>query len=120
MNKSKYWISVAIPCTAFSLEAVGNFLFEMGALGIEEQDRNLIAYFPGDLSLQKIQHSLNTYLEGIKEWRWNKFVEYPDYSQLTLPVTEHISTNHFELPIHPGVTEEEIGFIQNSLTEILT
>jgi dTDP-4-amino-4,6-dideoxygalactose transaminase len=65
-------------------------------------------------------HLQPTYLKGIKEWRWNKFVKYPDYSKLTLPVTETISTSHFELPIHPGVTEDEIKVIQNALREILT
>ena len=64
-------------------------------------------------------HLQPTYLEGIKEWRWNNFVEYPDYSLVSLPVTEMISTSHFELPIHPGVTEADINEIQNALKHIL-
>jgi dTDP-4-amino-4,6-dideoxygalactose transaminase len=63
-------------------------------------------------------HKQPTYLQGIKEWRWNKFVKYPDYSKVKLPNTERISENHFEIPIHPGVTPLEIGLIQDALKEI--
>ena len=65
-------------------------------------------------------HKQPTYLEGIKEWRWNKFVTYPDYSKITLPVTERISTSHFEIPVHPGVTETDIKEIQTALREIFS
>jgi dTDP-4-amino-4,6-dideoxygalactose transaminase len=63
-------------------------------------------------------HQQPTYLEGIKEWRWNNFIEYPNYSSLKLPITEKIAKTHFEIPIHPGVTEDELIFMQESLTEI--
>ena len=65
-------------------------------------------------------HLQPTYLKGIREWRWNKFVDYPDYSKISLPVTELISTSHFEVPIHPGVTEQEINLIQSALREIFS
>ena len=63
-------------------------------------------------------HKQQTYLQGIKEWRWNKYVNYPDYSRVSLPITERISENHFEVPIHPGVTETEVEIIKNALKEI--
>ncbi|MHA1206345.1 MAG: DegT/DnrJ/EryC1/StrS family aminotransferase [Candidatus Hodarchaeales archaeon] len=65
-------------------------------------------------------HKQPTYLEGIKEWRWNKFVKYPDYSKVSLPITERISTSHFEIPVHPGVTEADIKVIQTTLGEIFS
>jgi perosamine synthetase len=65
-------------------------------------------------------HKQPTYLNGIKEWRWNKFVHYPDYSKVSLPVTESISTSHFEIPVHPGVTEADIEVIQAALREIFS
>ena len=65
-------------------------------------------------------HKQLTYLEGIKEWRWNKFVTYPDYSKVSLPVTERISTSHFEIPVHPGVTKADIEVIQTTLREIFS
>ncbi len=63
-------------------------------------------------------HKQPTYLQGLKEWRWSQFVKYPDYSKVSLPNTERISENHFEIPIHPGVTPSEIELIQNALEEI--
>jgi perosamine synthetase len=63
-------------------------------------------------------HKQPTYLKGIQEWRWNEFVNYPDYNKVELPITERISENHFEIPIHPGVTESEIETIGNALSEI--
>ncbi|MHA1995484.1 MAG: DegT/DnrJ/EryC1/StrS family aminotransferase [Candidatus Hodarchaeales archaeon] len=65
-------------------------------------------------------HKQPTYLQGIHEWRWSKFVKYPDYSQVNLPITDRISQNHFEIPIHPGVTEPEIEMIRNALNEIFS
>ncbi len=63
-------------------------------------------------------HQQPTYKEGIKSWRWSKYVEYPEYSKLTLPITEKIARSHFEVPIHPGLTEEEVQKIQSVLTEV--
>ena len=65
-------------------------------------------------------HKQPTYLEGIKEWRWSKFVSYPNYSKVSLPVTERISTSHFEIPVHPGVTDNDIEIIQSTLREIFS
>lgn len=65
-------------------------------------------------------HRQPTYLEGIKSWRWSKFVNYPDYSQVKLPITEKIARSHFEVPIHPGVTSDEISIIQDALHDIFS
>lgn len=65
-------------------------------------------------------HQQPTYLDGIKTWRWNKFVNYPDYSKVSLPVTERIAHSHFEVPIHPGITSDEVAAIQNALKEIFS
>ena len=63
-------------------------------------------------------HQQPTYQRSIKAWRWSKYVDYPDYSKLSLPITERIARSHFEVPIHPGVTEEEVQRIQSILTDI--
>jgi perosamine synthetase len=65
-------------------------------------------------------HQQPTYLEGLKEWRWSKFVKYPDYSDIKLPVTERIAFNHFEVPIHTGITEKELTYIQDALTDFFS
>ena len=65
-------------------------------------------------------HQQPTYLDGIKSWRWSKFVNYPDYSQVSLPVTEKIARSHFEVPIHPGITSDEVIAIQDALNDIFS
>ncbi|NHJ02399.1 MAG: DegT/DnrJ/EryC1/StrS family aminotransferase [Candidatus Heimdallarchaeota archaeon] len=64
-------------------------------------------------------HQQHTYLDGIKKWRWSKFVTYPDYSKVSLPNTELIAATHFEIPIHAGLTEVDVQMIQEALVEII-
>ena len=56
--------------------------------------------------------------QHINEWRWAKYVSYPDYTQISLPNTEYAATHHFEVPIHPGVSEEDAHIIGENLQEI--
>ncbi len=65
-------------------------------------------------------HKQQTYREGIKNWRWSRYIKYPDYSKVSLPITDRISTSHFEIPIHPGVTKNEISVIQDTLERIFS
>jgi perosamine synthetase len=62
-------------------------------------------------------HKQDTYLD-IKKWRWARFVDYPDYSQLSLPVSEDISAQHFDIPVHPSLTREEKEMIQEAFKKI--
>ncbi len=55
----------------------------------------------------------------INNWRWAKFVKYPDYSNLYLDYSEKISKNHLEIPVVPSLTEEERTHVGNVLKEIL-
>ena len=49
---------------------------------------------------------------SIHEWRWAKAgIPYPDYSLTSNPITERIAKNHFEIPVHPGVTQENLDVI---------
>lgn len=60
-----------------------------------------------------------TYLE-IGNWRWAKAgVKYPDYSQVSLPITEDVASKHFEIPAHAGVTEEDAYFVVDALKAVL-
>ena len=38
MNKSVSWLAVAVSAEAQAMEAIANFLFENGSLGIEEKE----------------------------------------------------------------------------------
>lgn len=56
----------------------------------------------------------------IQNWRWAQAgVQYPDYSMVSLPITEKIASKHFEIPSHAGVTEDEAFVVVDSLKEIL-
>ncbi len=54
----------------------------------------------------------------ISEWRWAKYIDYPDYSKLRLENTEEICRTHFEVPVHPMVSEEQAEYIGESLKKI--
>ncbi len=56
---------------------------------------------------------------NITRWRWARCVAYPDYSKISLPNTERIARSHFELPIHPGISEEDAKIIASELIDIL-
>ncbi|MDH4215132.1 MAG: DegT/DnrJ/EryC1/StrS aminotransferase family protein [Candidatus Thorarchaeota archaeon] len=63
-------------------------------------------------------HKQNTYL-NIQKWRWAKFVDYPDYSQLSLPISEEVGASHFDIPVHPSLIKEEKETIQEAFKKIL-
>jgi len=63
-------------------------------------------------------HKQNTYLQ-IQKWRWAKFVTYPDYSKVSLPISEDIGARHFDIPVHPSLTDEEKETIQEAFKKIL-
>ena len=63
-------------------------------------------------------HKQDTYL-NIQKWRWSKFVDYPDYSALTLPVSEEIGLRHFDIPVHPLLTNEDKEHIKQAFNKIL-
>ncbi|MHA2233634.1 MAG: DegT/DnrJ/EryC1/StrS family aminotransferase, partial [Candidatus Hodarchaeales archaeon] len=44
--------------------------------------------------------------QNIEDWRWAKVVNYPDYKKTSLPITEKIARSHFQVPIHPAISEE--------------
>ncbi len=49
---------------------------------------------------------------------WAKFVKFPDYSKVNCPITERIGRDHFQIPINPGVTEENMYHIVDTLRKI--
>ena len=63
-------------------------------------------------------HKQDTYL-NIQQWRWAEFVDYPDYSALNLPISEEIGLRHFDIPVHPSLTDEDMEHIKNAFQKIL-
>lgn len=54
----------------------------------------------------------------MSEWRWARYIDYPDYSKVRLENTEEICKTHFEVPVHPMVSEEQAEYIGESLKKI--
>ncbi|MFX1512373.1 MAG: DegT/DnrJ/EryC1/StrS family aminotransferase, partial [Promethearchaeota archaeon] len=54
----------------------------------------------------------------VKNWRWARYVDYPDYSSISNPITDRITQNHFEVPIHPSVTKDQIETIADILINL--
>ena len=52
MNKSDTWIEVTIPVDVYSAEAMVNYLFEQGCLGVEEVQEAVKGYFPDTCSFK--------------------------------------------------------------------
>ena len=63
-------------------------------------------------------HKQDTYL-SIQNWRWAKYVKYPDYSKVSLPHSEDIGARHFDIPVHPSLTEDEKEHIRDAFRKIL-
>ncbi|MGQ4912273.1 MAG: DegT/DnrJ/EryC1/StrS family aminotransferase [Candidatus Thorarchaeota archaeon] len=63
-------------------------------------------------------HKQDTYLT-IQNWRWAKYVDYPDYSKVSLPNAEEVGARHFDIPVHPSLTEEEKEHIREAFRKIL-
>ena len=64
-------------------------------------------------------HKQDTYI-NIQNWRWAKFVNYPDYSTISLPHSEEVGGSHFDIPVHPSLTDDQINIIENAVREILS
>jgi perosamine synthetase len=64
-------------------------------------------------------HKQDTYL-AIQNWRWARFVDYPDYSKVSLPHSEDIGKRHFDIPVHPNLTETELDQIRSAFKKILS
>jgi dTDP-4-amino-4,6-dideoxygalactose transaminase len=64
-------------------------------------------------------HKQDTYL-NIDNWRWARFVDFPDYSKVSLPNSEEVGDRHFEIPVHPGVGDDELATIDSAIHDIFS
>jgi perosamine synthetase len=64
-------------------------------------------------------HKQETYL-NMGNWRWSKFIDYPDYAKLNLPKSEEVGRRHFDIPVHPGVKEDDMNHIFDVFRKILS
>ncbi len=60
------------------------------------------------------------YIDLNKYYYWSKFVKFPDYSKVSCPIAERIGKDHFEIPINPGVNEENMQHIVATIRKIFS
>ena len=51
----------------------------------------------------------------LSTWRWSQFVNYPDYTKVKCPIAEDVAINHFEIPVVPSLTENEVDTVKNAI-----
>jgi len=64
-------------------------------------------------------HKQDTYL-NIQAWRWARYIKYPDYSKLSLPNSEEVGDTHFDIPVHPSLTESDMDTIEQAIRDIMS
>ena len=57
---------------------------------------------------------------NIQNWRWARYVDYPDYSKVRLPNSEDVGNTHFDIPVHPSLTEEDMNTIEGAIRSIMS
>jgi perosamine synthetase len=63
-------------------------------------------------------HVQDTYI-NIQNWRWAKYVKYPDYTALKLPHSIDVGQTHFDIPVHPSLTDDQLATVENAVRDIL-
>lgn len=64
-------------------------------------------------------HKQDTYL-NIQQWRWARFIDYPDYSSLSMPNAEEVGAMHFDIPVHPLLSDDELNQITSAIEQIMS
>lgn len=61
-----YWIELELVWNSEELqECISNFLFELGALGLEETEKGLKVYFPSEYNQEWLENELKQYLHSL-------------------------------------------------------
>ena len=63
----KDFLQIRVKSAEQRSEAVHNFLFENGALGVVEHENEIISYFPGSLGEDDILLPLSTFLKSLDQ-----------------------------------------------------
>jgi ribosomal protein L11 methyltransferase len=80
MNKPKTWIELTVPVEASAAEAVENFLFEQGCLGIEELAGTIKGYFHEAQIPYRLKRSLLLFIQNLQDLGFTAGV--PDFRKI--------------------------------------
>jgi ribosomal protein L11 methyltransferase len=76
---ARKWLKVTISCESAAFEAVANFLFELGAAGVEEHETSVTAYFDASIGISELKNSLNVFIGSLTQMELN--VGKPEYRE---------------------------------------
>lgn len=80
----EFYIQVIVRCDPDAAEALSNFLFELSANGVEEQDMSVIGYFNGKMDPELLQKNLSQYIRELHKLGFSA----EDAQLLKLPVED--------------------------------
>jgi ribosomal protein L11 methyltransferase len=80
MNKPETWIELTVPVEASASEAVENFLFEQGCLGIEELAGTIKGYFHEAQVPYRLKRSLLLFIQNLQDLGFTAGV--PDFRKI--------------------------------------
>jgi len=100
----------------------GNYIFAIDTRNHEIKPTDAVQKLKEHRVLARPIYSTLSYQQAsfkrVDQWRWAKFVDYPDYSKEHLAVSEAVATNHFEIPVVPSLSDEEREHVGQALYEI--
>ncbi len=57
-------------------------------------------------------------LQSVQNWIFGKVVDYPDYTEISMPNAEFLARNHFEVPVVPSMSQEDRELVVEVLHEL--
>lgn len=100
----------------------GNYIFALDTRKISLNPDEAIYQFKERGILSRRIYSTLSYqqdsFKNMNRWRWSEFIKYPDYANVSCPIAEELAINHFEIPIVPSLSEDEIQKVEEAIIEI--
>ncbi len=100
----------------------GNYIFAIDTRNHKIKPTEAVEKFKEKNVLTRPIYSTLSYqqenFKNIQSWRWADYVKFPDYNKVKLPISEDIAINHFEVPVVPSLTIEEMEYVGQSIIDI--
>jgi ribosomal protein L11 methyltransferase len=73
------WLKITVTCEGAAIEPVANFLFELGASGVEEHETAVAAFFDASTGISELKNSLHVFIDSLVQMGLN--VGKPEYRE---------------------------------------
>jgi len=61
------WFQIRVRVTRDSMDAVANYLFELGSCGCQELENEIVAFFPNQVSKSEMKEEVEAYLDNLRD-----------------------------------------------------